>query len=256
MGKPRSIVRPRPRRVTTLATLALALTTGCSSRGSADEAYRLSQSAFREQKWAEATAAARRATEIDPRHADAWFTLGRAAARQSAWDEAIRAYEHVVALEPTNAKALHNLANVYFRQGHFELAERWYARAIEADPSYLLAVFHEGWVLRQLNRNEEAERAFRRCLELGPAAPETERTHVDCRFLLASMRVRAEDYAQAATLLEQVLAVAPTHVEARHMLGLAYLHLNRPADAEREFAAHKELLRARRSEPIQMGDEP
>ena len=193
---------------------------------------------------------------LDPRHADAWFTLGRAAARQTAWDEAISAYERVVALEPANSKALNNLANVYFRQGRFDLAERWYARAIEVDPSYLLAVFHHGWVLRQLNRNEQAERAFRHCLELRPADPAAQRTHVDCLFLLGSLRFRAEDYAQAAALLEQVVTVLPTHTEARHLLGLAYRHLDRPADAERELATHKEMLRARRSEPIQIGDDP
>jgi len=256
MREPRSSPQLHARRVTVLAGLALAVVAGCAPGGSADEEYRKSQDAFREQNWAAAVAAARRATEIDPRHADAWFTLGRAAARQGDWDEAMGAYERVLSLEPRNAKALNNLANVHFRQGRFDQAELWYARALAIDPDYLLALFHHGWVLRQLNRNAEAERAFRHCLEVRPSDPASGQTHGDCLFFLGTLRFRAEDYAQAAAIFEQVVAALPTHPEARHQLGLAYRHLNRPADAERELAAHKELLRTRRSQPIQMGDEP
>ena len=86
--------------------------------------------------------------------------------------------------------------------------------------------------------------------------PQAARTRGDCLFCLGTLRFRAEDYAEAAQILEQVVRALPTHAEARHELGLAYRHLNRPADAERELQAHKELLRSRRKEPIQMGDEP
>jgi tetratricopeptide (TPR) repeat protein len=250
MGFPRSIVA-------TAALGACAALAACVPSGSADEEYRKAQAAFREHSWAAAAESSRRATEIDARHVDAWFLLGRAKARQSAWDEAVVAYERVLALEPQNAKALHNLANIHVRLGRFDDAERAYARALDIDSDYLLALFHHGWVLRQLNRNEEAERAFRRCLDVRPSDPSTAQTRGDCLFYIGTMRFRAEDYAQAATIFEQVVALVPTHIEARHQLGLAYRHLNRMADAERELAVHKDLLRARRSEPMQMGgDEP
>jgi tetratricopeptide (TPR) repeat protein len=235
---------------------ACAAVAGCAPAGSADEEYRKAQAAFGQQSWSAATDAARRATEIDRRHVDAWFLLGRAAARQSAWSEAIAAYHKVLELEPRNAKARNNLANVYFREGRFAEAETEYARALEIDPDYLLALYHHGWVLRQLNRDAEAERAFRRCLDVSSADPQAARTRGDCLFYLGTLRFRAEDYAEAAAILEQVVRALPAHAEARHELGLAYRHLNRPADAERELQAHKELLRARRKEPIQMGEEP
>jgi tetratricopeptide (TPR) repeat protein len=239
-----------------LLLLACILACACGPTGSADEEYKKAQAAFSAQSWDAAAAAARRATEIDARRADAWFLLGRATARQSAWSDAIAAYEKVIALEPENAKAHNNLANVYFREGRFDEAEKEYARALAIDPGYLLALFHHGWVLRQLNRDAEAEQAFRRCLEAGSPDPQAARTRGDCLFYLGTLRFRAEDYAEAARILEQVVAAMPTHAEARHQLGLAYRHLNRPADAERELNAHKELLRARRKEPIQMSDEP
>jgi tetratricopeptide (TPR) repeat protein len=212
----------------------------------ADRAYQAGAEAMRKQRHDDAITAFERAAELRPMHVQTWHGLGIARSAVEDWDGAIRAYERVIEIEPDYAKAHHNIANIHFRRGDYESAGEGYRRALELNPDYVLAAFHYGWTLRQLNRPEEAERTFRRCLEIPAEGAAAERTRVDCRFGLGSLRQRAGDFETSAKMMEQVLSVHPTHPEARYYLGIAYRQLGRLEEAERELEFHRKMLSARR----------
>ena len=73
---------------------------------------------------------------------------------------------------------------------------------------------------------------------------------------LVLYRFRAEDYAQAATLMEQVLTTSPSHMEARYYLGRAYVRLGRTEEGKQQLAIHRQMLQAKRIEPVERQIEP
>lgn len=214
-------------------------------------AYEAGSAALGREEYAAAAESFERALEAEPRSQSALLKLGIARAALQEWDAAIAAYRELLEIEPRHKRALNNLANVYFRQGRYDEAVGWYERALDVDPDYLLAAFHYAWVLRQLNRPEEAEPMFVRCLELQATDDRERKTRADSLYYLGALRFRSGDHEQTARYMEQVLAVAPGHAEARYYLGMAYRHLGRMDEAREQLEVHRRLLRsARKDEPI------
>jgi tetratricopeptide (TPR) repeat protein len=241
--------------------ILVALLAGVSLAGgdpeAAREAYEDAAQAMKEHDYERARASLARSAELDPEDTEALLKLGMLDSRLGLWDESVAAYEQLLERDPGHAEGLNNLGNVHYRQGHYEQATVYYAKAIEVRPDYLLALFHQGRVLRQLNRVEEAEALFARCLEL-PAEKDAEhRTQLDCLFYAGTLRFRAGDYDEARRTMEQVLAVYPSHAEARYYLAMAYRRLGRTKEAEEQLEIHRKILRAMRSdEPIEKRADP
>jgi tetratricopeptide (TPR) repeat protein len=235
-----------------------ALPAHAESSPSAQAVYETGAAALRAGRHAEAAAALEQAVRLDPRRGDAWAKLGAARSSLMDYSGAITAYGKAAELDPGNAKAWHNVGNAHFRRGDYGEAARLYGKAVELDPHYVLGRFHHGWTLRELNRVEEAERAFRACLEIPPRDDRERKTRVDCLFGLGSLRHRAGDYAASAAAMEQVLTAHPGHPEARHYLAMAYRHLGRLEEAEREMTRYQKMMAARRDSTalIERPEEP
>lgn len=80
----------------------------------------------------------RRATELDPCHADAWNNLANALAELDQLDEAIEIYERVLRIDPTRADAHFNLAQTLLELDRDrEAVLHWQAYlAFDADSSW------------------------------------------------------------------------------------------------------------------------
>jgi len=240
-----------------VAAAALACLAATAPADDAEAAYVEGMRLLRSADPAGAADAFGRAVELQPKLGKAWLQLGIARSRAREWEAAIAAYRRLIELEPDNAKAPNNLANVYFRQGNHEEAARWYARALEIDPDYLLATFHYGWMLRSLNRADEARQWFERCVEIEPTGDRERKTRLDCLYYMGALRFRAREYAEAASIMERVLAMYPGHPEARYYLGMSYRQLGRPEDAERQLELHGRVIESiRSSQPIEKQPDP
>jgi tetratricopeptide (TPR) repeat protein len=226
------------------ASLAVAQTTPRDDP--AEAASMQGQQALRTRDYEAAAAAFERALELRPGDLEDLLDLGRARAALQQWPEAIAAYARLIELDPQNAKALHNLANVHLRQGDYEEAALGYAKALDADPDYLLATYNYGRALTQLSRSEEAEKTFSRCLELEARSDRDRRTQLDCLFFLGTLRFRAGDFEQSASIMERVVSIFSGHAEARYYLGMSYRRLGRSDEAVQQLAIHKELLKRKR----------
>jgi tetratricopeptide (TPR) repeat protein len=229
--------------------LLLSLLIGCSNPSPAEAraAYDEGQEALRGKNYSAAVAAFERAATLDPDNTETLLKLGIARSAAQDGPGAMEAYDELLRLDPDHPAALNNTANVYFRQGDHEQAAVYYARAVAARPDYVVALYHYGWVLRQLDRPAEAERLFERCIASPSESPRDQQTQLDCHFYVGALRYRAEDYATAAGIMEEVLSSSPAHPEARYYLGMSYRGLGRLGEALKQLEIHEQLLSAARS---------
>jgi tetratricopeptide (TPR) repeat protein len=84
---------------------------------------------------AEAEAALRQATQVDPENAQAHASLGSILGQRGQRAEAIVEYERAVALAPANVGFHLNLANVYRADGQVAKASAAYRRVLQLDPN-------------------------------------------------------------------------------------------------------------------------
>jgi len=153
-----------------------------------------------------AEAAARRAVELDPAHADARTFL--------AWiemevrgdiDAAIGEYKKVVELHPELATAYSNLAVALKRKGDYAGAIASLDRALALKPDSAGALTTRGGVLAEQERWAEAERDFAAALKLDPRDD-------GALYGLSQARREAKDYAGAQEALRKLVARSPNFV--------------------------------------------
>lgn len=153
-----------------------------------------------------AEAAARRAVELNPRHADARTFL--------AWiemevrgdiDAAIGEYRKVVEIHPELPTAYSNLAVAQKRKGDYAGAITSLDRALALKPDSPVALTTRGGVLAEQERWAEAERDFAAALKLDPRDD-------GALYGLSQARREAKDYAGAQEALRELLARSPNFV--------------------------------------------
>lgn len=81
-----------------------------------------------------AAAAATRATQLRPDHADGWMLLGLARLAQPDLSGAREALERAAAIAPQRADVAHNLGTVYLEQKDLPRAQAAFRRVLELDP--------------------------------------------------------------------------------------------------------------------------
>ena len=143
------------------------------------------------------------------------------------------------------------------RLGNHLAALEDFQAAIEADPGFALAEARLGQTFAALGHDDESEQAARRAVELGSTLPEYERLLVsaldatilnkvdeaiaayerlsqaapadtEIAFALAEQYEKNEQYAEAATELERVIASDPNYVEALYALGRVRIRSSDP----------------------------
>jgi tetratricopeptide (TPR) repeat protein len=91
-----------------------------------------------------ATAAFKKATELDDSYANAWNNLAAQYLFSKNYDGALDAAEKAAKLAPNFAKAHLNLGSAYRGKERYDESEKEYKRALEIDPNYSDAYFNLG----------------------------------------------------------------------------------------------------------------
>lgn len=119
----------------------------------------------RQQQFADAEAAFRRAIALEPEHARALNYLGYMFAERGVrLDESVELIRRALALEPDNGSYLDSLGWAYFKDGQLGLAEEYLRRAAEQMLSNSVVQDHFGDVLFSLQRFQDAIDAWRLAL--------------------------------------------------------------------------------------------
>lgn len=211
----RSAVEVAPRDVEALVALSVVLT---QSRVGADNAKR----------YVEAESFARKAVQIDPKHAIAWDRLGVALQSRGLLNsETEHSYKRAIDLDPQFAVAYAHLARALNRMGRSGEAVPLYAKATELakDPA-TLNLIAESLQAEQLWKDSEA--VLNRSLQLDSRNPTS-------LMLMGRYLVVFKRYQDAEPYLKQATEVSPRAFQPFNLLARAYLGMERLADAESAY---------------------
>lgn len=160
------------------------------------------------ERYEEAEAAYRRATELDPKLILPWYHLGWMFEFQlGRHEEAKAAYRHTIELDPKFAGAWSRLGNVLQTQFcQYEEAELNYHRAVELDPENHFFWHDLGYLdLYCLENFDGAENAFQKALVLEPGDLAT------ISNLLALHLIQSQNHAEVDAEFEAVIHRHPLH---------------------------------------------
>lgn len=93
----------------------------------------------RQGKLVEATAAYRKALELNPNSGWSFFHLGETLSKLQKWDEAIAAYQQAIKLNPNSGSFHYNLAEAFMQKGSLDEAIAHYSKTIAIKPSFSVA---------------------------------------------------------------------------------------------------------------------
>ena len=212
-----------------------------------------------------------------PSDASVLELVGRAWLKLRRYDKAVPVLENRAKVGPATAEIYLLLGEARDNVGDSEGAIREFNRAISANDSLTLPELHYalGYVFWKLRRFDEAEAAFRRELE-------RDQNHARSIYYLGNIAFSRADWKSALPLLERAARAMPQDFSARYdfgkallqagqvsravdellaaiglnskssgahyQLALAYRHLKREDEAQREFTVARELNKAERED--------
>ena len=148
---------------------------------------------WREQKYEEAEKLFLKATQADPRWADAWNGLGWARQNMGMTQNAKEAFERCVALDPKNAGALNGLGWIAKIERRQHEATRYWEQAIAADPHATAALAGLASTHLELGYYDLAVKHARNWLDLEPGNAEAKRILDEARTRLEETKKLAPE---------------------------------------------------------------
>lgn len=198
-----------------------------------------------------------RATEQEPRNANAWYLLGRTEYTSDHAAGAVHAFDRCLALRPRDVRAKYNLGLAYERLEQpqaaiaaYQEAIRWQSSAIPSadipgagaaaqaaaeDPQPYLDL---GSLLLRRNDASAALPPLSRAAQLAPANPSAQQ-----QLGLALERLGRDE--EALPALRRAAALAPEISAPHFFLGRVLRHLGRTEEAAAEFAIVSRLASTR-----------
>jgi serine/threonine protein kinase/tetratricopeptide (TPR) repeat protein len=190
-----------------------------------------------------ATAAVRRALELDPSLARAHAVLADLRATDLHWGDAEAGYRRAIELNPSDPKAYEGLAWLLVCRGHSDEAIESSRRARELDPLSVDVGVNLGVTLLVARRYEEAIRELRNLLALHPQA-------VNVHGFLGLALLETGHQAEAIRLLERAVSLSHRNPWHLGMLANAYARGSRRPEARRIV---DELQRLRKTQYVTPG---
>lgn len=179
-----------------------------------------------------------RALLLHPQYLRALNDLGMLYLKLNRLDDAAAAFTQAVSLNARFHPPLLNLASLRYRQGNFGETVILLSRLLEEQPGLSAERVKYGEALMVAGQLDEAEQQLREALK-DPKLDLADRTIAYIR--LGQKLSRDERYSASIAELEKAIAISPTSAPARFYLGLNWLLLNKPSDAERELLKAYEL---------------
>ena len=173
---------------------------------------------------AKATAAARKALELDPNLAEAHVVLADALAGEWHWAEAEAEYKQALALNPNDADAHVRYSQWLLQQGRIEDALGWARRGRELDPLAITGGLRLGWTLFHARRYDEAIRELRIVLAVEPENP-------GALWFLGFALIEAGRLDEAIQALEKAASVSDRNSAVLGVLVRAYARAGRRREA-------------------------
>ena len=181
------------------------------------------------------------ATIIEPSDCERWNDYGIGLFREGDLKGAEVAFRHATESDPENVDGWVNMGRVRFNEGNLEGAREVITHALSLDPQLARANYFFGLVLE---KEGDYEGALER-LDLVRSQYPRDRVVLND---IGRIRLQQRQYAQAITILEQVLDIDPEDLAAHYTLTLAN---NGLGDIERGLQHQEFYLRFKADESAQ-----
>jgi tetratricopeptide (TPR) repeat protein len=158
---------------------------------------------------------------------------------QGKWDEAAREYQAALRQDPHQPGIHFLLGRLLLSRPNpapdmVEQAKKEFEQELEIDPSNAGAEYVLGELARQESQWPEAIAHFKRATQLDAAFG-------DAYLGLGVALISAKQFSDAIPPLETAVKLAPRNPAAHYNLAMAYNRSGRKQDADREFAAHRQM---------------
>jgi Flp pilus assembly protein TadD len=168
--------------------------------------------------------------ELDPLSAEAYDALGAAYAREAQWEQSENRFLHAIEIQPSRAESHANLAIfLLLPLGRIEQAIQHLRIAEKNDPLSSFVHFRLGDALADAGRNEEAAGASEKVSALNA-------NKESCVLGVHVLQGRAVD-------VIQIYEGEPANPKVMPVLGCAYARADRREEAEKVFAATRDISR-------------
>jgi len=159
---------------------------------------------------------------------------------QGKWEQAQEEYEKVLHQDP-------NMPGIHFKVGRLllsepkspadvaEQAKKQFEEELKIDPSNAGAEYVLGELGRQAQDSDAAIQHFTRATKL-------DANFSDAFLGLGMAFIAAKKFPDAVPALEAAVRLEPQNPAAHYNLGLAYTRVGRKAEADRQFAIHREMV--------------
>ena len=175
--------------------------------------------------------AVERAVQLDPLSAEAYAALGAAFAREGRWEQSEKNFIHAIEIQPSRAESHANLAAfLLLPLGRIEQAIQQLRIAEKNDPLSSFVHFWLGDALADTGRYDEAAGACEKVSELNA-------NKEGCVLRIRVLQGRAID-------VIHIYEGDPAKGRVGAALGCAYARVGRREEAEKVFAATRDIARA------------
>ena len=157
------------------------------------------------------------------------LTLGNIYYSTGQLKKSIEWYLKALEVEPDWSVAYYRLGETYFRRGQLMKSLEAFNKVVEMKTqSHAMASYFVGLISFFLGRDSASETAFSKFHDIAPES-------MISNFFLAQLKIKKNEFAEAVSLLEELLVETPNLSEGHYMLGQAYYGLHRNSDAIKSF---------------------
>lgn len=195
------------------------------------------------------------ALALDPNRQDIRTSLAFVYLFTNKLDASRELFQTVLTKEPNNPDALAGMGRIAARQEHPEEAESYYLKALKIDPNNATALEFQGILKLQQKQYHEAFAIYEKLLSIDPTNTDYRAGLRDAQELPIFERAKKlrddKDHAEAAALIEQLIAQSPQRIDYYLVLGQIYVHMGQKDKAIELYnqgltvkAHDKDLLKA------------
>ena len=183
-----------------------------------------------ENKATEAVAEARKATEADPKSGEAFAALGSAllAENPNNWSGAIAEAQQGAFLNPKSPVIQTAVGRLFEANNDLEQAAAAYKKAVDVDPGYAPALVA---LVKIQERKGDLDAALAGAKKVATDAPQSG----EAQLQLGRILLRKNDFDGAAAALGKAAQFSPGSAEAHAYLGTAYQYVRKTPEAMAEY---------------------
>jgi tetratricopeptide (TPR) repeat protein len=170
----------------------------------------------------------KRATDADPKYAEAWAQAGFCSEKLGRHSDALKASRQVITLRPDSAESYFNMGLAYFYSNQFRESIDAYKQALRLDPDNAETYYALGLAYGKLARTDDEIQSYRRAVRL-------RLDYANAYERLGLVYARAGRFTDAAWALNKLIQLKPGDAKAYNSLGEAYVKLNRGEEAVTAF---------------------